>query len=478
MHIPDRMYIAGRWVEAGDGATMEVIDPATEGVVAHVPVATADDIEAALAAAADGYEQWRRVDAWTRSRTLRRVAEWLLGHREQVARVITEEQGKPLGQAEAEVTATADQFDWYADEARRIYGRTVDGHSTGNRILVRREPVGPVAAFAPSNFPLLLPARKVAPALAAGCSVVVKPAETTPRTAYLMALAAAEAGLPAGALNIVTGDPVRISTQLVESPVIRKISLTGSVPVGQKVLEMAARGVKQVSMELGGHAPVLVLDDADPEVVAQVTAQGKFRNAGQVCIAASRFLVHESVEEPFAESFANRTAALTLGDGRRQGVDIGPLESQRRVASTEQLVADAVERGAKIAHGGRRPPGFDRGFWFEPTVLRGVDSSMAVMRDEPFGPIAPITTYATLEEAIAEANATPFGLAGFIFTRDLRRAFEVSEALEVGMVGVNNLTIATAEAPFGGVKQSGFGREGGTEGVDSYTNVKYINMAL
>ena len=477
IRTPTLMFVGGEWT-AGAGATMDVINPATGETVATVPAAALADVDAAIAAADAGFRQWRSLDAWNRSATLRKMAAWIAEHRDQIAMTITEEQGKPLDQAAGEVSATIDQFDWYADEARRIYGRTVPGHSNDHRIMVIRQPIGPVAAFAPSNFPALLPARKVAAALAAGCSVVLKPAETTPRTGYWLAAAAEHAGLPAGALNVITGDPAMISERLVTSPVIRKISITGSVAVGKHVLALAAQHVKPVSLELGGHAPVLVLDDADVDTVAEVTAVGKFRNAGQVCIAASRFLVDESIADQFVKTFVARAERLIVGDGRRPGVDMGPLESQRHVDATTALVADAVGRGASVAHGGGTPAGFDRGYWFEPTVLCGVDDEMDVMRIEPFGPIAPISPFSDLDDAIARANSTPYGLAGFVFTRDLRRAFEVSEALDVGMVGVNKLTVATAEAPFGGIKESGSGREGGLEGIDAYTTVKYINLAL
>ena len=478
MRTPELMFIDGRWAPASDGSTFPVVDPATEAEVAQVPSATDTDVDRAVAAAVEGFDAWRSTDAWSRSAALRRVGTWLRTHAAEIAAVMTEEQGKPLAQAAAEVGASADQFDWYADETRRIYGRVIEGHSTGNRLLVRRDPLGPVAAFAPGNFPLLLPSRKVAAALAAGCSVVLKPAEATPRTAFLLAAACESAGLPPGALNVVTGDPRRISARLIDAPAIRKVSLTGSVPVGIEVATRAAARLLPVSLELGGHAPVLVFDDVDAEEVGRAAAEGKFRNGGQVCIAASRFLVHEAVHDTFVRAFAERTRTLKIGDGRDEGVEVGPLEARARVENTQALIDDALAAGAELVCGGGPPQDRDRGYFFEPTVVTGATATMQVMRTEPFGPIAPIARFETMAEAIVEANSSPYGLAGFVFTDRLRTAFEVSEALEVGMVGVNHLTVATAEAPFGGVKDSGFGREGGTEGIDAYTTVKYINMKL
>jgi succinate-semialdehyde dehydrogenase/glutarate-semialdehyde dehydrogenase len=475
---PREMYLDGAWVPAGDGARMSILNPATEEVVDSVPVATAADLDRALAAADRAWRVWREVDVWTRSAALRRVALGIRERADAFAAVLTEEQGKPLIEARAEVLAAADQFDWYADEARRMYGRVVDGHTREQRLLVLRQPVGPVAAFSPWNFPALLPARKIAPALAAGCSIIVKPAEEAPRSALCLAHACDAAGIPAGLVNVVTGDPAQISRHLIGSDVIRKVSLTGSVPVGREILRLCAEGIKAVSMELGGHAPVLVFDDVDVERAAEVVARGKFRNCGQVCIAASRFYVHAAVATRFTKRFVEVARALHLGDGRDPQTDIGPLANRRRLDATESLVADALDRGARLQCGGKRPRDLARGFFFEPTVLTEIDASMRVMAEEPFCPIAPITTFTDLDDAVRQANASPYGLAGYVFTNNTRTAFLAAEALDVGMVGVNNLVIAAAEIPFGGVKQSGFGREGGSEGIESYTVAKYVNIRL
>ena len=475
---PNLLMIDGVWTPSADGRRMDVIDPATEEIIDAVPIATPADLDRALAAADRAWRAWRDVDAWTRSATIRRVA-WVIRERaESIAAILTAEQGKPLAEARGEVVAAADQFDWYADEARRIYGRVVDGHSTAHRLLVLRQPVGPVAAFSPWNFPVLLPARKIAPALAAGCSIIVKPAEEAPRAALCLAQACLDAGVPPGVVNMVTGDPAQISRHLIQSDVIRKVSLTGSAPVGREILALCAGGIKSVSMELGGHAPVLVFADADVEQAAELAARGKFRNNGQVCIAASRFFVHASVAERFTERFVAVTQSLRVGNGRDPRTDVGPLSNRRRLAATEALVADARDRGATVRCGGGRPADRPRGFFFAPTVLTGVDASMRVMREEPFCPIAPIATFASFDEAVQGANASDYGLAGYVFTRDTRTMFRAAEALEVGMVGVNNLVIATAEIPFGGIKQSGFGREGGSEGIEAYTVTKYVNVRL
>jgi len=478
MQVPNQLYIDGEWLEASDGARREVVDPATEEAVDSVPAATGRDLDRALEAADRGWRQWRETDVWSRSATLRRAAGLIRERADRIAEVLTGEQGKTLGEARAETLAAADQFDWYADEARRIYGRVIDGHSRAHRLLVIRQAVGPVAAFSPWNFPALLSSRKIAPALAAGCSLIVKPAIEAPRTVLCVAAACADAGLPPGVLNVVTGDSARISRHLISSDRIRKVSLTGSVPVGQEILRLCADSVKAVSMELGGHSPVLVFEDADVAQAAEVCARGKFRNNGQVCIAASRFFVQEAVYEPFVKRFREVTEALRLGNGRDPGVDIGPLANRRRLEATDRLVRDAVDRGARLVCGGARDASFPRGFFYRPTVLAEVDRSMKIMNEEPFCPVAPIAPFTDLEDGLAKANGTEFGLAGYVFTRNTRTAFLASEGLEAGMVGVNNLVIATAEIPFGGIKKSGFGREGGSEGVEGYTVTKYINLLL
>ncbi len=475
---PDALFIDGEWVPAADGARIEVENPATEEVIGSVPFAGSHEIDRSLKAAEAAFDVWRRTDAWTRSAALREVGRFLLEHVDEIALTLTEEQGKPIAEARAEVVAAADQFDWCADEARRIYGRVVPTHTQDTRISVLKQPIGPVAAFTPWNFPMLLPARKIAPALAAGCSIVVKPAEETPRSTLYLGRAAEAAGIPPGVVNIIYGDPEAISSALIAAPAIRKVTLTGSLRVGRELGRIAGSETKPISLELGGHSPVIVLPDADLATTAQLSAIGKFRNAGQVCISPSRWYVHRSLHDEFAERMASEASQIRLGDGRDPDVDMGPLTSSRRLLAVEEMIRTSKEAGAIITHGGQRSEAFDRGLFFEPTVLTQVTDDAPVMQDEPFGPIAPLTAYDDLDEAIARANKNPYGLAAYVFTTNLRNAQHAIEELQVGMVGVNNLAIARPEAPFGGVKASGSGREGGVEGIEQYLNTKYVNVRL
>jgi succinate-semialdehyde dehydrogenase/glutarate-semialdehyde dehydrogenase len=402
------MYIDGAWVNSADGGTMPIIDPATEEQVDSVPRAAVADLDRALAAAERGWLVWRETDAWTRSSTVRRVAALIRERADAMASVITEEQGKPLSEASGELSATADQFDWNADEARRIYGRSFEGHSRGERLMVIRQPVGPVAAFSPGNFPALLPARKIAAALAAGCSIILKPAEETARTGLCLARACHDAGVPPGVLNVVTGEPAKVSTHLIRSPVIRKVSLTGSLAVGKELMRLCAEELKPVAMELGGHSPVLVFEDADLEFAAETAARAKFRNNGQVCIAASRLYVQQSVAEPFLKRFVEVTRSLRVGDGRDPHTDVGPLCSRRRLEATEALVQDALDKGATLLTGGKRPRELRRGFYYLPTVLSNVSGQMRIVQEEPFCPVAPIATFDNLEDGIEKANSTNY----------------------------------------------------------------------
>ncbi|HVU51185.1 MAG TPA: NAD-dependent succinate-semialdehyde dehydrogenase [Polyangia bacterium] len=472
------LYIDGQWTPAKDGGTREVIDPATEESLGTIPVAGAADLDAALAAARRGFEAWRRQSPWDRSKVLRRAADLVRERTESIARVMSAESGKPLAESRAELAGAADQFDWYADETRRLYGYTIEGRTADVRMQVRWEPVGVVAAFTAWNFPAVLPARKIAAALGAGCSIILKPAEEAPGSCMALAQACHDAGLVAGALNIVTGEPAAISEHLVRSPIVRKVSLTGSVPVGKRLLALAAEGVKRVTMELGGHAPVLVFDDADLEKAVDTCARTKFRNCGQVCISPTRFYVQERIYAPFAEAFAKIARGLKIGPGLEEGTQVGPMANARGLGRVQALVDDARGRGARVLTGGGRPAGFERGYYYEPTVLGDVPDDAKIMVDEPFGPLAPLTRFSTLDEVVARANALPYGLAGYVFSSSLRTATLASEALEVGMVGVNEMLLAAAEAPFGGVKESGMGREGGALGVRDYLEPKLIKTRL
>lgn len=474
----DGLFVRGFWRQAADGATREVLDPTTGDVLGVIPDATDGDLDEAIASAVAGFDAWRKVGTWDRAAVLRRTADIIRERIDALAHVMVEETGKPRAEARGEWGAAADQFEWYAEETKRIYGHTLDGRQPDVRLGVIFQPVGVVAAFSAWNFPALLPARKLAAALGAGCSVILKPAGEAPGSAMGLVRACADAGLPEGAVNLVTGDSARIAERLVTSPAVRKVSLTGSVPVGKLMLKLAAQGVKKVSMELGGHAPVLVFPDADPEEAAAACAAAKFRNCGQVCISPSRFFVHESVYERFARRFAEFARGLRIGPGREPETTIGPLASRRGLDGAKALVADALAHGAELLAGGRTPDGFGRGFYFEPTVLGRVPGEARIMRDEPFAPIAPITAFTDFDEVIARANDVPFGLAGYVFSRDLSVATRAAEQLEVGMVGINDMLLATAEAPFGGVKESGMGREGGMLGIRDYLEAKYIKTRL
>jgi succinate-semialdehyde dehydrogenase/glutarate-semialdehyde dehydrogenase len=470
------LFIDGEWRAARGGGTVDVIDPASEERIGTIPRAGPGDLDDALAAAARAQAKWAATPGWERSRVLRAMAEHLRGKTEDAALMMARECGKPLAEARGEFGAAIDQFDWYADEARRIFGHSLGGRDPGVRLDVRYNPVGPVAAFTAWNFPALLPARKMAAALASGCTVILKPSEETPSSAFLFAEAAKRVGLPNGVLGVVTGDPAEISRHLIASPIIRKVSLTGSVPVGKLIMKLCADGLKRLSLELGGHAPALVFGDADPVAAGKACAAAKFRNNGQVCISPSRFYVHTSIKEAFTGAMVDGAKALKLGSGVDPQVTCGPMINARGRERVESLVRDAVERGAQVLAGGSRPSGLNRGYFFEPTVLGDVPNDARVMIEEPFGPVAPISTFDDTEDAIRRANATPFGLAGYVFSTSLANANKAADALEVGMVGVNDMLLASAEIPFGGVKESGFGREGGRIGILDYLEPKYIKL--
>jgi succinate-semialdehyde dehydrogenase/glutarate-semialdehyde dehydrogenase len=472
------LFIDGNWKPSRSGAVINVLDPATEEVIGATPLANADDLDEALAAVGRVAPQWRATSGWERSRLLRGIASELHALFDEIALAISTETGKPMVEAVGELRAAIEQFDWYADEARRIFGHTLDGRETDVKIHIRYDPVGPVAAFTAWNFPALLPARKIAAALAAGCPIIVKPSEETPCGTFFLAEAARRAGIPAGVLNVMTGDPAAISAHLIASPVIRKVSLTGSVPVGKLLLRQSADSMKKVSMELGGHAPVLVFDDVDAKAVGELCARTKFRNAGQVCISPTRFYVHQAVYAPFAKAMAETAARIRLGGGRDPGSECGPLINARGRERIIRLVDDAVERGATVLAGGGIPVEHDRGFFYAPTVLGGVADDAEIMREEPFGPVAPITTFTDFDDVVRRANDTSFGLAGYVFSTSLRTATRAAEALEVGMVGVNDLLLAAAEAPIGGIKQSGMGREGGQLGILDYLEPKYMKIRV
>lgn len=472
------LLIDNRWRPASDGSSRDVTSPVTGENVGRTPMATDADIAEALDSVGRGFETWRRVPAWERAKILRRAADLMRERVNTIADAMSTETGKPIAEARSETLAAADQFEWYAEEAKRIYGQTIPGRSEDDRLSVIYQPVGPCLALSAWNFPALLPARKIAAALGAGCSIIARPASEAPGSAFAIGQALIDAGLPEGALAILTSDSGHLSEALISSPVIRKVSLTGSVPVGKKILELCARGVKKVTMELGGHAPVIVHADADPAYAAQKVAAAKFRNCGQVCISPSRFYAHESIRAEFEQAFADYANGLVVGDGRQDGVTMGPMIRERALAGAIALIEDAVGRGATVLAGGGRASQFEKGNFLMPTVLGGVPDGARIMIDEPFAPVAPIASFTDLGDVLARANAVPFGLAAYVFTHDMALADLTAEGLEAGMVGINESLLATAEAPFGGVKESGFGREGGSLGILDYLEPKYIRRRL
>ncbi|HXB27592.1 MAG TPA: NAD-dependent succinate-semialdehyde dehydrogenase [Gemmatimonadaceae bacterium] len=459
--------------------TFAVHNPATLEHLADVADATAEDAREAIEAASKAMPGWTAVPALERARVLRRAEALMLERADALGRTLTLEGGKPLAEARGEIAYAASFFGWFAGEAERVYGRTIPASQASKRLMVLRQPVGVVGAITPWNFPAAMVTRKVGPAIAAGCSVVLKPAEQTPLTAIAIAEILAEAGLPAGVLTVVTtSDPAAVGNELLKSSLVRKITFTGSTEIGKYLMREASASVKRVSLELGGHAPFIVFADADIEAAAKGAITSKFRNAGQTCVCANRIYVHASVAKAFTEAFVPLVAALKVGNGVDAGVQIGPLIDQAGVNKVEAHVRDATSHGAHVRVGGHRPAERDHGYFFEPTVLTDVRDDMLVMREETFGPVAPIATFDSEDEVMERANRGPFGLAAYFYTRDLSRAWRVSERLEYGIVGINDPLPSTAQAPFGGYKESGLGREGGSEGMEAFLETKYVSMGL
>ncbi len=472
------LFIGGEWRTQGGLGRQEVFDPATGALLGAVPAADAADVSEAIASAEAGLALWRDTPAWTRAELLHACAEIMRARTEEAIRCITQETGKPLAQSRREWGLSADQFRWYAEEARRIYGRVVESRAPGGRVEVLHAPVGVVAAFTAWNFPAFLVARKVAPALAAGCSVVVRPSNETPGSAMILVDCCKQAGIPAGVVNLVIGPTSTTYATLMASPAVRKVSLTGSTAVGQQMLRDAAATLKRASMELGGNAPFIVFPEANVDTVLDIAVPTKFANAGQVCVSPDRFYVHESLHDAFVTGFVQRARALKLGHGLDESTQMGPQINQRRVDAIEKVVEDARAHGGRIETGGRRPPGQNKGFYFEPTVITGLPDSAQALAQENFGPVAAITTFSTSDEVYRRANASEHGLAAYVFSRDPARMREAVTRIEAGMIGVNSVALAAAEAPFGGIKASGMGREGGAEGIDDYLNVKLAQVAV
>ncbi|HEY5286322.1 MAG TPA: NAD-dependent succinate-semialdehyde dehydrogenase [Solirubrobacteraceae bacterium] len=474
-NVPRELYIGGEWRPAGGGKTLSVEDPSTGMALAEVADATPEDALAALGAAADAQPAWAATAPRERGEILRRAYELLLARVDELALVMTLEMGKALAESKAEINYAAEFLRWFSEESVRIHGRYMTNTTGQGRILTMRQPVGPCVFVTPWNFPTAMGTRKIAPAIAAGCTMVVKPAQQTPLSMLALAGVLAEAGLPAGVLNVITAHHSgSVIEPLLKDKRARKLSFTGSTEVGRKLIEQSAEQVLRVSMELGGNAPFVVFEDADLDAAVEGALIAKLRNVGEACTAANRFHVHESLAEEFAERMAERMKTLKVGRGTEPDVDIGPLIDDRQRGIVEELVQDAVQKGAKLLCGGEPSPG--PGYFFAPSVLHEVPSDARILREEVFGPVAPVSTFSSEEQAIEAANATEYGLVAYIYTRDLARTLRVSEAIEAGMVGVNQGIVSNPAAPFGGVKQSGFGREGGFEGIGEYLETKYVAL--
>lgn len=476
--FPTKMYLDGEWTDGAEGKTLAVLNPADESTLAEVAYGSRLDADRAIEAAARAFPAWRALSVYDRAKVLKKTADLMRDRADRIARTLTQEQGKPLAEAKAEVLHSADTFEWFAEEGKRAYGRIIPPGNVAKRHYVIKHPIGVVGTITPWNFPAALPSRKIAPALAAGCTVVSRPADQTPLTLIHIFECLADAGLPNGVANLVIGLARPIADAYFAHPAVRKISFTGSTEVGKELIRRSADGVKRLSLELGGHAPMIVFPDADVAQVAQAAVIGKFRNNGQVCIAPSRFYLHESISKAFTETAVELTKKLKIGNGLEDGIQVGPMFDSKALEKTAGLIDDARRRGAKVLTGGARSTRFEKGFWFEPTVVREVDGAMRLMTEEPFAPVMPLLDFSKIDDVIAAANNTPYGLAAYVFTNDLTVAHRMAEGLEAGIIGINDPVPATPQCPFGGMKESGLGRELGAEGLDAYFESKYISIGL
>ena len=465
-------FIDGKWQPSEKKETYEVINPATEEIIGSASKASSADVEKALKSAEKGFEIWKKTPPWQRASIIRNIADLIRKKNDVLAKWLTLEVGKPLAESVGEVNGAADIFDWNAEETKRIYGQTVESRFENTRIHVYYQPVGVVAAS------VSLAARKISTSLAAGCSVICKPDVITPGSVMEMMNIINEAGVPPGVVNLLSGDPAEISSQLIASDIIKKISITGSTRVGKLILKQAADKVQRVTMELSGHAPFIVFDDTDIQKVTEMAIAAKFRNNGQVCISPSRFYIHESKKDEFTKSFVEKTKKLKIGNGLNEGVQLGPMTTKKRLEEIEQMVETTKKEGAKILCGGQKPSGFNKGYFYEPTVFDNVKDDFTIMKVEPFGPLVPITTFKDFDEVIERANYHELGLASYVFTNSMEKAHKASELMETGIVAVNTPVVAVAEAPFGGIKQTGYGREGGSMGIKDYLNIKYTHLGI
>ena len=473
-----KMYIDGKWCDADNGRTNRVTNPATEELINEVAYGGRAETRRALEAAARAMPAWMKLTSWDRAKVLKKTADLMRERADAIARTLTMEQGKPLAEAKAEVLHSADTFEWFAEEGKRAYGDVIPNSVPGKRHVTLKHPVGVVGAISPWNFPVTLQSRKIAPALAAGCTIVCKPASQTPLCLVQVFECLIDAGLPPGVANLVVGSAQEIGDEFLENPICRKITFTGSTEVGKQLMRGCADQVKRVSLELGGHAPFIVFPDADPEAGAKIAVMGKFRNNGQVCIAPSRFYVHKDVEKKFTEAAVAFAKALKLGNGLDAGIEIGPMFEKKAMQNTIDLVEDAKHCGAKILTGGKRSDRFEKGYFFEPTVLTDVPPQTKMLTEEPFAPVMPLLGFTKIEDVIKAANNTRYGLAAYVFTNDLSIAWKMAEGIEAGIIGINDPTPAAPQCPFGGMKESGLGRELAHEGLEAYLETKFVSFKL
>ena len=471
-------FIDGKWQKSSSGETYDVINPATEEIIGKASKANKDDIQKALRSAEKGFEIWKNTSPWERSKIIRKISDLIRKKSDVLSKWLTLEVGKPLTEGLSEAVGAADIFEWSSEESKRIYGETLQGRLPNTRIHVYYQPVGVVAALVPWNFPITLASRKISTALSAGCSVIVKPDIITPGSVMELVDICNEAGVPAGVVNLLSGDPSYISDQLLSSDIIKKVSITGSTRVGKIILKKAAEKVQRVTMELSGHSPFIVFDDVDLNKVTDMAIFAKFRNNGQVCISPSRFYIHENKKNDFIKLMVEKTKKLKIGNGMNKDTILGPLTTKKRLEEVEALVETTKKEGAKVLCGGQKPSGFNKGYFFEPTIFDNVKDNFTIMHQEPFGPLVPILSFKDFDEVIKRANNNDLGLASYIYTNNLEKAHKASELIETGTVAVNTAVVALPEAPFGGIKQTGYGREGGSMAIKDYLNIKYTHLGI
>ena len=471
-------FINGKWQKSENNETYDVINPATEEIIGKASKAGRGDVDKALKSAEAGLKVWRNTAPWQRSYIIRKIADKIREKQDVLAKWLTLEVGKPLAEGTGEAGGAADIFEWNAEETKRIYGQTVESRFPDTRVHVYYQPVGVVAALVPWNFPLILASRKISTALAAGCSVICKPDVITPGTVMELVDICKECGVPEGVVNLLSGDPASISEQLIESDIVKKVSITGSTRVGKLILKKAADKVQRVTMELSGHSPFIVFEDSNIDKVADMAITAKFRNNGQVCISPNRFYIQESKKNEFVTKFIERAKKLKIGNGMDSDVQLGPLTTSKRLSEIEELVETTKKEGAKILLGGKRPSGFNKGYFYEPTVFDDVKDNFTIMKQEPFGPLVPVLSFKNFDEVIERANDNDLGLCSYIYTNSMEQAHRASELMETGCVAVNTAAVAVAEAPFGGIKQTGYGREGGSMAIKDYLNIKYTHLGL